>query len=235
MKRNGCLMTKILEEFEEYSVYETKSPIAAYHIDILARANWVDAVITRDGEGRAVAAKITMILKAGYDALDKMRRYRIDCEQSVNHEPQRNEDGLTEIDQKEVDLAYKNICEGDVRYEKLLWLLVSGSTVISLWIAKWYTEAGNKFGGPISAMKPICFALCSWGLAMICLVVSHIFSGIAHNCLIERIYAGKRKEKGGEGWTVVINMLNIGAGIAYFVGFGFIVYLFFTLIKQGGN
>lgn len=233
MKRDGRLVTRILEEFEDYSLYETKSPVAAYHIDVLARAKWVDAEIVRDENGRAVAAKIKMILKDGYDALDKMRQYR--NAHLDKSEIKRNEDGLTELDQKDVDLAYKNICDGDVRYEKLLWLLVSGSTVISLLIARWYTDVGNKFGGPVSDMRPICWALCFWASAMLCLVVSHIFSSCAHKCLIKKIYAGNRKKHGDKGWSVATNLANQTAAALYLVGFTFIIKLLFTLTNKGGN
>lgn len=235
MKRNGRLMTKILEEFEEYSYYETDSPIAAYHIDVLARANWIDAEIVRDNSGRAIHARIKLILKDGYDALDKMRQYRREYQQSDRCEPQRNEDGLTQIDQKEVDLAYKNICDGDVRYEKLLWMLVSGSTVISLLIAKWYADVGNKFGGPLSDMRPICWALCFWGFAMSCLVASHIFSGSAHKRFIKKIYTGNRKKQSGGGWSVATNIANHAAAILYLTGFIFVLNLLFTLTHKGAN
>ena len=82
-----------------------------------------------------------MITYKGYDALDRMRE-----DASAGKKPDkraRNEDGLTELAQKEVDLAYKNMCEGDRRYETIMWGMVSGSISISLYACKWLVDSGK--------------------------------------------------------------------------------------------
>lgn len=231
MKRNGRLITKILEEFEEHSRYETKSVVDSYHIDVLARAGWVDADITRDANGRAVEANIKMILKPGYDALDNMRKYR--AEQERQSEPERNEDGLTEIDQKEVDLAYKNICEGDVRYEKALWLLVSGSTTLSLLFGQWYISK-DGFGGNVKDLMPVVWAVVFWAATMISLVLSHVFSTFAHKNLIHRIYDHKRRVKTANGWSNAVQVANIAASVLYIAGFAKVIRLFYKIVANGG-
>lgn len=189
MRRDGVLITQILEAFEAHSEYTSTAPVDCYHIDLLDRAGYVIARIERDAQtNRAVKASIEMITYKGYDVLDRMRE-----DSSAVKKPDkwvRNEDGLTELAQKEVDLAYKNMCEGDRRYETIMWGMVSGSISISLYACKWLVDSGKI---ELRKLWPLAGIIFIFALAIIIMLVSHRFSIIAHDLMIKKIYRGDRR------------------------------------------
>ena len=189
MRRDGALITQILEAFEAHSEYTSTAPADCYHIDLLDRAGYVIAKIERDDKtNRAVKASIDMITYKGYDALNNLR-----ADASNVKKPDkwaRNEDGLTELAQKDVDLAYKNMCEGDRRYETILWGMVSGAISISLYAFKWLVDSGKI---ELCKLWPLAGSICIFALAIVVMLVSHRFSIISHDLMIKKIYHGDRR------------------------------------------
>lgn len=188
MRRDGLLITQILEAFEAHSEYTSTAPADCYHIDLLERAGYVIANIERDARtNRAVKARIEMITYKGYDALDRMREEASNAKRPDKWA--RNEDGLTELGQKEVDLAYKNMCEGDRRYETIMWGMVSGSISISLYACKWLVDS-NKI--EVHKLWPLAGVIFIFALTIVIMLVSHRFSIISHDLMIKGIYRGDR-------------------------------------------
>ena len=189
MRRDGVLITQILEAFEAHSEYASTAPVDCYHIDLLDRAGYVIARIERDAQtNRAVKASIEMITYKGYDALDRMREDASNAKKPDKWA--RNEDGLTELEQREVDLAFKNMCEGDRRYETIMWGMVSGSISISLYACKWLVDSGKI---ELRKLWPLAGIIFIFALAIIIMLVSHRFSIIAHDLMIKKIYRGDRR------------------------------------------
>ena len=68
MKKDNGRLVRILDTFEQTTVFDTKDSVDAYHVAILKDRGFVDATIKPDG-GTPKEATIHRITASGYDAL----------------------------------------------------------------------------------------------------------------------------------------------------------------------